>query len=210
MEPFLIGRLFVLRVFSNLFHEFESLRAWYTSRMSLIFITGTSTAGKSTIAKELSKLGYEVYDTEHDGMSAWFNRRTGKRAAEFNEIPERTKEWLDQHEWLIDVKQVAQLAQKAQTSGIKIFLCGGSSNEAEIRTMCDQTIWLKTDEETIRKRVLNPRDHDYGTRPHELAKAINDNKHKEAEYRDYGATFVDGTRPIHEVIEAILKITAVK
>src|SRR4051812_47573380 len=132
--------------------------------MPLIFITGTSTAGKSTIAKELSKLGYEAYDTEHDDMSAWFNRETGKRAARFNEMPERTKEWLDQHEWLIDVKRVAQLAQESQTNGSQIFLCGGSSNEAEIRAICDQTVWLKTTEETIRKRVLNPRDHDYGTR----------------------------------------------
>jgi dephospho-CoA kinase len=37
--------------------------------MALIFITGISGAGKSTIAKELSRRGYEVYDTDEDGLS---------------------------------------------------------------------------------------------------------------------------------------------
>jgi len=55
--------------------------------VSLIFITGISTAGKSTIAKELSGLGYEAHDTEHNGTSVWFSRVTGGRAAEFNECP---------------------------------------------------------------------------------------------------------------------------
>jgi nucleoside-triphosphatase THEP1 len=42
--------------------------------MSLILITGVSTSGKSTIAQELVKRGYESYDTEHNGISAWYNR----------------------------------------------------------------------------------------------------------------------------------------
>lgn len=65
----------------------------------LILITGISTSGKSTIAKELVKRGYEAYDTEHNGISAWYNKETNERAAEFGQVPERTKEWMDQHEW---------------------------------------------------------------------------------------------------------------
>ena len=55
--------------------------------MSLTLITGTSTSGKSAVAKELVKRGYEAYDTEHNGISAWYNKKTNKRAAEFGEIP---------------------------------------------------------------------------------------------------------------------------
>lgn len=147
--------------------------------MSLILVTGISTSGKSTIAKELIGRGYEAYDTEHNGISAWFNKETGKRVAEFGEMPERTPQWLDQHEWLISKDWVAEMATKAKNK--PIFLCGGSSNEPEIRKMCQKVIWLKTDEATIRKRAVIPRDHDYGTKPHELAKAIGGNNHKEAE-----------------------------
>ncbi len=172
--------------------------------MPLILITGTSTAGKSAIAKELTKQGYEAYDTEHDGISAWYNRETGERAAEFGEMPERTEEWLNLHEWLISIDWVDEIAEKAADK--PIFLCGGSSNEAEVRAKCQKVIWLKTDEKTIRKRVLNPRDHDYGTKPHELAAAIEDNRKKEAEYQELGAIIVDATRSIEDVVSTILKV----
>lgn len=175
--------------------------------MSLIFITGISTSGKSTIAKELVKRGHEAYDTEHSGMSAWYNKETGERAAEFGEMPERTKEWLDKHEWLISTERVAELSKKAQAGNKPIFLCGGSANEPEIRTMCSAVIWLKTNEETIRQRVNNPRDHDYGTRPHELARAIQSNKEKEAEYQNDDAVMVDATQPVKSVVDEILKVT---
>jgi shikimate kinase len=170
--------------------------------MSLILITGISTSGKSTIAKELTKRGYEAYDTEHNGISAWYNKQTGARAAGFNEMPERTEEWLSQHEWLISTDWVAEMSEKAKNK--PIFLCGGSANEPEIRAKCQTVIWLETNKETIRKRVSNPRDHDYGTKPHELALAIEANKRKEAEYSSYGAIMVDATQPIGKVVDEIL------
>jgi shikimate kinase len=168
----------------------------------LIFVTGISTSGKSTVASELQKRGYEAYDTEHNGISAWYNKQSGNRAAEFGEMPERTQEWLGQHEWLISAKWVAEIAAKAEHK--PIFLCGGSSNEPEIRDMCQKVIWLKTDEATIRKRVVIPRDHDYGTKPHELAAAIKSNRQKEAEYTAISAIMVDATQPIGRVVDEIL------
>jgi shikimate kinase len=175
--------------------------------MPLIFITGTSTAGKSTIAKELSKRGYEAYDTEHIPSSGWHNKKTGKWAAGFGEMPERTDEWLGQHEWRISLDWVRETAEKA---GYKpVFLCGGSANEPEIRQLCSKVVWLKTDEQTIKSRVNNPRDHDYGTRPHELAATIENNKQREAEYREAGAIIVDATQPIDKVVNEILTKTSV-
>lgn len=71
--------------------------------MSLILITGISTSGKSSIATELIGRGYEAYDTEHNGISAWFNKETGERAAEFGHVADRTKEWMDRHEWRMSI-----------------------------------------------------------------------------------------------------------
>jgi shikimate kinase len=172
--------------------------------MPLIFITGISTSGKSSIAKELQNRGYEAYDTEHNGISAWFNKQTGKRAAGFGEMPERTPEWLSQHHWLIDQDWVVKMANEAKDR--PVFLCGGAANEPKIREMCHEVIWLKTNEATIRQRVNNPRDHDYGTKPHELAHAIEANEQKQAEYEAYGATMVDATRPIGRVVEDVIKM----
>ena|SRR3990167_6985287 len=174
--------------------------------MPLIFITGISTAGKSAVAEELSQRGYEAYDTEHDGISAWHDKKSGKRVAEMGKMPERTEDWLSKHEWLISSDWVADIAKKAQSK--TIFLCGGSANESQIRAMCDVVIFLKTDETTIRQRVANDRDHDYGTKAHELTLIIESNQQKEAEYHQYGAIMIDATRSIDEVIDEILEKAA--
>lgn len=172
--------------------------------MALIFVTGISTSGKSAIAKELLRHGYEAYDTEHNGISAYYNKKTGERAAEFGQAPERTNEWLEQHEWLISIDWVKQMSKEAQDK--PIFLCGGGSNESKVRALCQKIIWLQTDEATIRERVHLPRDHDYGTKPHELERAIAMNELKEAEYTQLGADIVDARRPFEEVLDDVIAL----
>jgi shikimate kinase len=172
--------------------------------MSLILITGTSTSGKSTIAKELTRQGYIAYDTEHDGISAYYNKVTGKFAANFGEMPERTPEWLNRHEWNMSIDRIKEFKQQGRNK--LVFLCGGSSNADEVRALCDMVIWLHTDEATIRKRVNNPRDHDYGTHPHELAAAIATAKKGEENYANYGAIVVDATRPLADVVKEIIHL----
>lgn len=170
--------------------------------MSLVLITGISTSGKSSIAKELTKRGYDAYDTEHNGISAWFNKETGERVAEFGQVAGRTKEWMDQHEWRMSMDWASQRAKEADEK--MVFLCGGGANEPQVRELCDKVIWLKTDEATIRSRVNNPRDHTYGTQSHELERILRGNRQKEAEYQDYGAIIIDARLPVEEVIAEIL------
>jgi shikimate kinase len=173
--------------------------------MSLIFITGISTSGKSSIAAELRRRGYTAYDTEDDGISAWYNKETNERAAEFGQVPERTREWMDRHEWRMSMDWVRQKAKESANE--QIFLCGGGANEPEVRQLCSTVIWLKTDEATIRSRVTNPRDHTYGTKPHELERILEDNREKEAEYTEYGAVIIDARRTLRHVVDDILDCT---
>lgn len=171
----------------------------------LIFITGTSTSGKSTIAKELRKRGYDAYDLEHGGISAWFHKENGTRDAEFGQVPDRSKEWADAHEWRISIDWVKNIAKVAVSK--PVFLCGGGANEKEVIALCDKVVWLKTDEDTIKGRVGLPRDHTYGTKPHELAEAVKRNVEGEREFVKLGAVMIDVRRPIDEVVEGILFIS---
>lgn len=171
----------------------------------LIFITGISTSGKSTMTKELSKRGYEAHDLEHNGISAWFHKEKGTRDAEFAQVTDRSKEWADAHEWRVSIDWVNDIAKKA--AGKPIFLCGGGVNEKDIIALCDKVIWLKTDEQTIRNRVNIPRDHTYGTRPHELTAAIEGNIQKEKEYEQMGAIMIDARRPLNEVVQDVIATT---
>lgn len=169
----------------------------------LIFITGTSTAGKSTMVRELTKRGYEAHDLEHNGISAWFHKEKGTRDAEFGQVPDRSKEWADAHEWRVSIDRVKSIAKEAIHK--PVFLCGRGANEKDIVTLCDKVIWLKTDENTIRHRVNLPRDHTNGTKPHELAEAIEDNVRQEKEYGQLGATMIDTRRPLDEVVADVLR-----
>ncbi len=173
--------------------------------MPLILITGISTSGKSAVAKELLRRGYDAVDIEHSGHAAYYNKQTGEKAAEFGQAPERTKEWLEAHEWLIDKEWIKKLQSQSQKQ--QMYLCGGGSNELEIAQLCDKVIWLKTDEKTIKERVTNPRDHSYGTKPHELAKIIAENRSKENEFTSFGATVIDATQSLDQVVDEILART---
>lgn len=170
--------------------------------MPLVLITGISTSGKSSIAQELAKRRYEAHDTEHNGISAWFNKETGERAAEFGQVSDKNKDWMDRHEWRMSMDWVRQKAEESFNK--QIFLCGGGANEPEVRELCAKVIWLKTDEATIHSRVGNPRDHTYGTQPHELERILEGNEQKEAEYKDYGAIMVDARQPFETVVDEIL------
>lgn len=173
--------------------------------MPLILITGISTSGKSSIAKELVKRGYIAYDTEHNGISAWYDKQTGEKVSEFGEMPERTAEWLNRHEWRISMEWVIKKAEEAKNS--LIFLCGGGANEKEVQALCQYVVWLNTDEATIQERVARPRDHDYGTNSHELTAILEENRKKEADYRGSGAIMIDATKPLDEVVDTILAKT---
>lgn len=171
--------------------------------MSLIFVTGISTSGKSTMAVELSRRGFEAYDTEHNGVSAWFNKETGERVAEFGKVPSRTPEWMNLHHWLISEDWVK--CKAAESKDKNVFLCGGTSDVTNILPMLDKIIWLKTDEETIISRVNNPRDHTYGTKAHELEKILNGNVKQEQQFRKLGATIVDARQALEQVVNEVIK-----
>lgn len=157
------------------------------------------------MAAELRGHGYVAYDLEHNGLSAWFNKESGAKAAEFGQVPERTHAWLSAHEWRIDISKIIQLIQDGD--GGSIFLCGGGANQDELMALCDKTIWLQTDEATIRARVHNKRDHSYGTKPHELAKAIQDNINGESHFRNAGAVIVGARQPKEIVLKEILSVS---
>ena len=90
--------------------------------MSLIYITGNSGAGKSSIRKELQRRGYEAHDTDDDGITAWVHKATNKLAERPENESDRTKEWYDQHEWKMSRQKVEEFAASAKDK--LIFLCG--------------------------------------------------------------------------------------
>jgi dephospho-CoA kinase len=67
----------------------------------------------------------------------------------------------------------------------------------------DEVIALVADEQTIRRRLAS-RSNTFGQTPEELADVLFWHAGFEAAYRGFGATIIDATRPLSEVVAEVL------
>jgi len=114
-----------------------------------IFITGVAGSGKSSICKELNRLGYEAYDIEElEGMFKMVRKDTREG---FEDYDNADIEKVKNADWICDKNKLEELLQKQNTR--IVFYCGGASNYNEIIPLFDQTILLKVSPEVVRKRL---------------------------------------------------------
>ncbi len=170
--------------------------------MSLIYITGNSGAGKSSVRNELQRRGYEAYDTD-DGLTAWHHKTTNKVVERPTNEKDRTKEWYEAHDWKMSIEKVKELATKAKNK--PIFLCGSPSNADEMLDLYDIVICLTVDKDTLQKRINSRTDNDFGKAPDELKNILGWHEAFQNRYRGYEAIMIDANRPLHEVVDDILK-----
>jgi dephospho-CoA kinase len=171
--------------------------------MPLYFIAGTAGTGKSRVCLELKAKGYEAYDVDVDGFAKWQNLVTGYVHPKSSiSAVDRTPEFLSTHGWHVPRKDVEAL--HAQAAGKLIFLCGDIGNESELHEIFDGIFALYVDDETLKHRLATRTDNDWGKQPHELMRSLEKHHKSYDNYRDLGATIIDATKPIEQVVEDIL------
>lgn len=121
--------------------------------MPLIYITGNSGAGKSSVRKELQRRGYEAHDTDDDGITTWQHKTTGEAVERPEDEGSRTKDWYEQHEWRISRQKVEEFATHARDK--TIFLCGSPSNADEMLDLYDKIVCLVVDKDTLKSRITS-------------------------------------------------------
>lgn len=170
--------------------------------MPLIYITGPSGAGKSTIRNELVKRGYEAHDTDEDGISAWYNNESDEPVERPRET-ERTPDWYEKHAYRMSPQRVHQLVDLANTK--LIFLCGIPANDKDFIDDYDRVICLVIDEDVMKHRVATRTTNNFGKSPDELKLMLYWHGKMLERYKSWGATMIDATQPINDVVVAILK-----
>ncbi|SEP09040.1 Dephospho-CoA kinase [Amycolatopsis saalfeldensis] len=170
----------------------------------MVWVTGSSGTGKSTVCAFLKSRGEPAFDADWDGYNHWVDRTTGQAVADPPDpVPAG---WLDRFGWQISRAKVEALV--AGMRGRTAFLCGLAENEAEVRDLFDLVVCLMVDNRTLRDRLLARTTNSFGKHPEELAAALEYNDRAKSAYRRLGATIVDGTRPPAEVTDAVLAATA--
>ncbi|PSM44674.1 hypothetical protein C6Y14_00565 [Streptomyces dioscori] len=168
--------------------------------MALVWVTGNSGAGKSTVGGVLRARGHVALDADEDGFSRWIDRATGEVVVDPPDpVPAG---WLDRYRWAILRERVEALVEESRCR--VAFLCGSAENEADVRDLFDRTVCLVIDEDTLRHRLATRTTNTFGRHPEELAAALKWNPLMRSLHESRGATVIDASRPLAEVVGRVL------
>lgn len=170
--------------------------------MPLIFITGNSGAGKSSVRKELERRGYEAHDTDENDITSWRHKLTNEVVKRPGDENQRTEDWYDKHEWKMSREKVEELVVRAKNK--LIFLCGSPTNADEMLDLYDKVVCLSLDKDTLKDRIASRDDNDFGKAPNELRDIMGWHESFEKRYRDNAAIMIDATKPLKEVVDDIV------
>ena len=172
--------------------------------MSLYYITGISGAGKSLTKDELIKHGLVAYDGDENKITTWVNKATGAKTVRADDHESRTAEWYSQHDWAMSADRLLEL--QAQHTGKNIYICGTASNRYELWDMFAKVFCLTIDEETLKYRLANRTENDFGKAPDELANILGWHQSSQEDDKALGAVMIDATKPVSEVAEEIIAL----
>jgi adenylate kinase family enzyme len=172
--------------------------------MVAILITGVPASGKTSVAECLKDQGWNSIDADTDSRLARWVSESGEELMSGTPF---TMDELDQYNWEWDVARVRELIRETEPEGV--FLCGTSNNERDLMDCFEKVILLEIDVATMVAR-LDKVDLEGGS-----GSSGNDN---DATYeqidrwlppwqegiRRLGATVVDATAPLLDVVNSIL------
>ena len=171
--------------------------------MALVYITGVSGSGKSSIRNALRTLGYETYDVDETDISIITELKTGN-LVEMAPANLRENDWFRRHSWTILPSAINRL--KDLSDNKLVFLCGAAKNDKNYWDIFDLVICLDINEKELRRRIANRKDNDYGKNSLELQEILNWHGVATENYRALGAHVIDAERPINEVTIMILNL----
>ncbi|MGW3108726.1 hypothetical protein [Streptomyces sp. NPDC001100] len=144
--------------------------------------------------------GYFALDADEDGFSRWIDRAKGKVVVDSPyPVPGGS---LDRYGWAIVRERVETLVEESRSR--IAFLCGSAENEADVRDLFDLVVCLVIDEETLRHRLATRTTNAFGQHPEELTAALKWNPRMRAIYESRGATIIDASKPVTEVVGRVV------
>jgi hypothetical protein len=143
-------------------------------------VEGLSGAGKSSVYEELIRRGYKAISTDR----AWKSSPDPDTAHSMWD-PQRAVSELENPEPEV------------------LFVCGSSRNRDRFLPYFTKTFNLRIDDDTMRRRLRERTNNDYGKQPEEVELMLRLNRSDE---KPAGAIDVDATQPLDQVVDELLRL----
>lgn len=171
--------------------------------MKRVLLTGMSGTGKSTIVQELVARGYRAIDTDYDGWSHWIDMDTGLPAS-----PPDTGEYpWEKLDWVWNKERISALLSVDDSNAS--IVAGTAINQRKFYHFFNHIVLLSAPVPVILERLANRTGNSYGATPRTRARVLNDIDTVEPLLRAGADYEIDTSRPLAEVVDAVLRIVQV-
>ena len=150
-------------------------------------VEGLSGAGKSSVYEELIGRGYKAISTDR----AW------KRPDPDLGLPGRPIH----HSSIWDPQKAVSELESPEPE--VLFVCGSSGNRDRFLPYFTKIFNLRIDDDTMRRRLHERTNNDFGKEPEELELTLRLNRSDE---KPAGAIDVDATQPLDQVVDELLRL----
>lgn len=162
-------------------------------------IEGVSGTGKTSVATELQRRGYHVIHGDRQ-LACKGNPLTGEPLDDVTIVKGRAEFTFCHRHHVWPRQQVEEFI--ADRNSTITFFCGGSRNSHQFIDLFDQVFVLDVDRETLRRRLENRPDDEFGGRPEEREFVLR--LHESREDLPRKGTVIDATLPLAELVDDIL------
>ena len=152
-------------------------------------VDGLSAAGKSAVYEELIRRGFNAISTDR----AWKRPADSDAALPGRPVQHESSSWDRQ-------KAVREL--ESQEPEV-LFVCGSSRNRDRFLRYFTGIFNLRIDDDTMRRRLEERTNNDFGKQPEEVELMLRLNRSDE---KPAGAIDVDATRPLDQVVDELLRL----
>jgi len=151
-------------------------------------VEGLSGAGKSSVYEELIRRGYKAITTD--------------RAWKYHADPDTCLPGGARHHDSMWDQQKAVSELESPEPEV-LFVCGSSRNRDRFLPYFTKIFNLRIDDDTMRRRLQERTNNDFGKQPEELELMLSLNRSDE---KPAGAIHVDATQPLHQVVDELLRL----
>ena len=163
--------------------------------MGKYLITGRQGSGKTTVIKQLQKLGYTAYNTD-DLLDV--TKLQDKETKETIEWPEGKVDW-SRYAWNWQKPEIEKLLASDEI----VFIGAVVSNQVDFYPMFDKVFVITVSVNTLRTRLEN-HEHSSHHLPGEIDRITNDHEKKQASLINEGAEPISGEGTPSETANLIL------